>query len=108
MKTKLTIAILLAAATLGTSAYAHGGDRDDRGWNEHRERGRDHWQQQRHDDWRYNHRRDDWRHDHRPPPYAQGHYAPPPPRRHEEPVVVHIPLPPPPHEVLRDILRGHR
>jgi hypothetical protein len=108
MKTKLTIAVLLAAATLGTSAYARGGDHDDRGWDGRRDHGRDHWQHQRHDDWRYDHRRDDWRHDHHRPPYAYG-YAPPP-RRYEEPVVLLPvpPLPPPPHEVLRDLLRGHR
>jgi hypothetical protein len=109
MNSKLTIAILLAAATLGTSAYARDGDHD-RGWDEHRDRGRDHWQHERHEDWRYDHRHDDWRHDHRgPPPYAYGY--PPLPRRYEEPVVVRVPvlpLPPPPHEVLRDLLRGHR
>jgi hypothetical protein len=110
MKTKLAIAVLLAAATLGTSAYAHGGDHD-RGWDEHRDRGRDHWQHQRHEDWRYEHRHDHWRHDDRRPPYAYGYgYPPPPPRYYEEPVVrIPVPpLPPPPHEVLRDLLRGHR
>lgn len=111
MKNKLWIAVLLAAATLGTSAYARGGD--DRGWNDHRDHGRDQWQHQRHDHWRNDRRHDHWRHDHRPPPYAYGYsygYGyPPPPRHYDAPPAVRLPLPPlppPPHEVLRDILRG--
>lgn len=116
MKIRLSIAVLLAAATLGTSAYAHGGDHDDRGWNEHRDHRSDHWQHQRHDHWRHDHwrhdrRHDHWRYDHRPPPHAYGYvYGYPPPPRHYEQPAVHLPLPPlppPPHEVLRNILRGH-
>lgn len=106
MKNKLWIAVLLAAATLGTNAYARGGDHRD--W---RDQHHDQWQHQRHDHWRHDHRHDHWRHDHRPPhAYNYGYEYHQAPRHYEQPAM-HLPLPPlppPPHEVLRDILRGHR
>jgi hypothetical protein len=104
MKSKLAIVILLAATTLGASAYARGDDRD---WEEHRH---EHWRHHRHEDWRYDHRHDNWRRDERRPPYAHSYDAPPPPRHYEQPAVILPlpPLPPPPHEVLRDLLHGHR
>jgi hypothetical protein len=108
MKTRLMIPALLAAATFSASAFAHGGDRDD-DWRGHRG-----WQEQRHDHWRHHHRHDHWRYDHRPPPppyaYGYGYGYRPAPRVYYEAPAVHLPLPPlppPPHEVLRDILRGH-
>jgi hypothetical protein len=109
MNVKLTLAVLLATATLGTSAYARGGDdHRDRGWDDRgrHEQRHDHWRHDRHrDQWRHNH----WRHDHRPG-YAYGYGYPPPPRYYAPPpprASVIVPLPPPPHIVLRDILRGH-
>lgn len=106
MNVKISLAALLAAATLCGSAYAHGDEyRRDR-WDGHRG-----WQEQRHDHWRHRQGHDGWRHAHRPPPayaYGHGYGYPPPPPRHVEPVVrIPIPLPPPPHVVLHDILRGH-
>lgn len=107
MKTRLMISALLAAATFSTAALAHGGDRD---WD-----GRRDWRAERHDDWREEQwRHEHWRHDHRPPPvfaYGYGYPPPPPPRVYYESPVVQLPLPPLlpplPHVVLRDILRGH-
>lgn len=105
MKTIITIAALLAAVTLGSNAYARGGDdRRDHGRDDYRGR-----QEQRHDHWRHDRHRDHWRYDHRPA-YAYGYGYPPPPRYYAPPpprANIYIPLPPPPHEVLRDILRGH-
>lgn len=102
MNVKISLAALLAAATLCGSAYAHGDEyRGDR-WDGHRG-----WQEQRHDHWRYNYGHNGWRHDHRPPPaYAYGYgYPPPPPPRYVEPAVrIPVPLPPPPHVVLRELL----
>lgn len=107
MNVKLTLAVLLATATLGTSAYARGGDdHRDRGWDDRgrHEQRHDHWRHDRHrDQWRHNH----WRHDHRPA-YVYGYGYPPPPRYYAPPpprASVYVPLPPPPHEVLRDIFR---
>ncbi|MBU1236823.1 MAG: hypothetical protein KJ634_12515 [Gammaproteobacteria bacterium] len=109
MKTQLTIAAVIAAVTLGTSAYARGSDdrrdhgRDDRGRYEQRD---DHWRNDhRRDRWRHNH----WRHDHRRS-YTYGYGYPPPPRYYAPPpprATVYIPLPPPPHVVLRELLHGH-
>jgi hypothetical protein len=111
MNIKLTIAVLLAAATLGTSAYARGGDHD-RDGRDHRY---DQRHDQRHDHWRHDHRRDHYRHDHyrydHRPAHTYGYGYPPPPRYYAPPpprASVYVPLPPPPHEVLRDLLRGHR
>lgn len=108
MKTKLWIPALLAAATLSTSAFAHGGDRErnyDRDDYRARQEYRDHrWrnEQWRREQWR----REQWRREHRSP-YAYGYDAPPP-RYYERPAVYLPlpPLPPPPHVILHDILRG--
>lgn len=100
MTNKVWIAVLLAAVTVGTNAQARGDDH--RGWDNQRH---DHWHHRHHHDhWRHGH----WRHDHRPPPaYNYSYEYRQAPRYYEQPAV-HLPLPPPPHEVLRDLLRGHR
>ena len=104
MTNKLWIPVLIAAATLSASALAYDGDHRDRGW-----------QEQRHEQWRdeqrYEHRHAHWRHDYRQPYYAYDYEYRPAPRYYDAPPAVYLPLPllpPPPHEVLREILRGHR
>ena len=96
MKAKFWIPVVLAA-TFSTAALAHGGDRDDR---------RD-WRDDRRDDYRA-----EYRHHHYmpppPPPRAYGRYDTPHRHRYDYerrayyPV---IPLPPPPHVVLRELFR---
>ncbi len=106
MKSKLWIPALLVAATFSGTAFARGGDYDRGGPDRRYDQG----QYERHDHWRHN-RRHDWRYDHRPPPvYGYGYQYREAPRYYERPAVYMPlpPLPPPPHEVLRDLLRGHR
>jgi hypothetical protein len=106
MKSKLWIPALLVAATFSATAFARGGDYDRGGPDRRYDQG----QYERHDHWRHDNRHD-WRYDHRPPPaYRYGYEYREAPRHYEQPAVYLPlpPLPPPPHEVLRDILRGHR
>ena len=92
MNAKFWIPVVLAA-TFSTAALAHGDDRRD-------------WRDDRRDDYRYEHRH----HHHMPPPpppaYERYDDWRPHHRYYERPAYYPgIPLPPPPHVILRELFR---